>query len=57
MIKIGNHAYLVIGHLLDRWLRMVVLPLPLGNFVDIFYLEENFKLCRIRDVCTMCSGA
>ena len=30
---------------------------PLGNFADISYLEENFKLHLLRDVCTLCSGA
>ena len=29
----------------------------LGNFADIFYLEENFKPLLLRDVCTLCSGA
>ena len=32
-------------------------PPPLGNFADISYLEENFKLHLLRDVCTLCSGA
>ena len=32
-------------------------PPPLGNFVDISYLEENFKPHLLRDVCTLCSGA
>ena len=32
-------------------------PPPLENFADIPYLEENFKLRRIRDVCTVCAGA
>ena len=31
-------------------------PLPLGNFADISYLEENFKPHLLRDVCTLCSG-
>ena len=32
-------------------------PPPLGNFADIAYLEENFKIHLLRDVCTLCSGA
>ena len=32
-------------------------PPPLGNFADIFYLEENFKPHLLRDVYTLCSGA
>ena len=30
---------------------------PLGNFADIPYLKEQFKLSRIRDVCTLSVGA
>ena len=30
---------------------------PLGNFADIFYLEENFKPHLLKHVCTLCSGA
>ena len=30
---------------------------PLGNSADVSYLEEKFKLCRMRDVCTLCAGA
>ena len=30
-------------------------PLPLGNFADIAYLKENFKLRLIRYVCTLCA--
>ena len=30
---------------------------PLGNFVDISYLKENFKPHLLRDVRTLCSGA
>ena len=37
---------------------MVLLPPPhLGNSADISYLEENFKLRQIEDVCTLCAGA
>ena len=32
-------------------------PPPLGNFADISYIEENFKLHLLRDICTLCSGA
>ena len=43
---------------IDFELKKVLLPPPpLGNFADISYLEENFKLHLLRDVCTLCSGA
>ena len=32
-------------------------PHPLRNFAKIFYLEEHFKLRRLRDVCSLYSGA
>ena len=41
----------------DFELKKVLLPPPLGNFADIFYLEEHFKPQLLRDVCTLCSGA
>ena len=48
-----SHA---VAHFIDFELKKVLLP-PLGNFADIFYLEENFKPYLLRDVCTLCSGA
>ena len=30
---------------------------PLGNFADISYPVENFKLRLLRDVCTLYAGA
>ena len=44
-------------NILDGWLRMGLLPPPLGNFADISYLVENWKPSLLRDVCTLCSGA
>ena len=41
---------------IDFKLKKVLLPPP-GIFADISYLEENFKLHLLRDVCTLCSGA
>ena len=41
---------------LDFKLKKVLLR-PLGNFADIPYLKEKFKLRRIRDVCTLYVGA
>ena len=41
--------------LLDFKLKIRFCP-SLGNFADISHLEENFKLCRIKDVCTLCAG-
>ena len=32
-------------------------PPPLGNFADISFLVENFKLCLSRYVCTLYAGA
>ena len=40
---------------LDFELKKVLLPL--GNFADISYLEENLKPHLLRDVCTLYSGA
>ena len=37
--------------------RGSIAPPPLGNFADIPYLKEQFKLSRIRDVCTLSVGA
>ena len=45
-----------LGHI-DFELKKVLLPPPLGNFADIFYLKENFKPHLLRDVCTLFSGA
>ena len=42
---------------IDGWLRMSLLPPPLGNFADISYLVENGQPHLLRDVCTLCSGA
>ena len=44
-------------NILDFELKKVLLPAPLGNFADIYYLEEKFKPHLLRDVCTLCSGA
>ena len=38
------------------WPEGRLLP-PLGNFADIPYLKEQFKLSKIRDVCTLSVGA
>ena len=46
-----------LGQFIDGWLRMGLLPPPLGNFADISYLVENCKPSLLRDVCTLCSGA
>ena len=37
--------------------RGSIAPPPPGNFADIPYLKEQFKLSRIRDVCTLSVGA
>ena len=37
--------------------RGSIAPPPLGNFADIPYLKEQFKLSKIRDVCTLSVGA
>ena len=44
---------------MDFEIKKVLLhpPPPLGNFADIFYLDENFKSYFLRDVCTLCSQA
>ena len=51
------NAYLNDVVCIDFELKKVLPPPPLGNFADISYLEENFKLHLLRDVCTLCSGA
>ena len=45
----------IIGPPLDRWLRMLLLPLR--NFASLSYLKEDFKLRLLIDVCTMFAGA
>ena len=47
-------AWLVYYRLLARG---SIAPPLLGNFADIPYLKEQFKLSRIRDVCTLSVGA
>ena len=45
----------ILQDLLDFELKKVLLPL--GNFAEISYLEENFKPHFLRDLCTLSSGA
>ena len=53
-----KHLKYRLAHLVDFELKKSPAPPPpLGNFADISYLKENFKLHLLRDVCTLCSGA
>ena len=46
-----SHYRLTVHIKVDRLLRMVLL-IPLGNFADTSYLNENSNIHQIRDVCT-----
>ena len=51
-----RHKKSTTPNLIDFELKRSCSPPPLGNFADISYLEENFKLHLLRDHCTLCSG-